>query len=283
MAEAHELLAQRATFWDRPTEPELPRDGSLLRMYPEGGIPRAGSFGTDSLDFDSHWHFHDMHQIVHAFEKAIVVESLHGRHLVPPQLAAWIPAGALHRISYNRVRSGSLFFPAEAIASPGSDVRTVLVTPLMREMLREALRWPLANGLCPLGARFFDAMAGLCEEWIQADAALFLPSAKDRRVQKALDHTLANPRARLGQVCLEAGLSERTLRRRLKAECGLTWEAYRQRARLLRAVALLSEEGLAISTISADCGFENPSAFAKAFRAALGASPRDYRRQMTGG
>jgi len=283
MRDTAEITALRAIFWGRPDDPEPPRDGTLLKMYPEGGTPRAGSLSSDGLDLDSHWHFHDVHQLVHAFEKAIVVESAHGRHLVPPQLAAWIPAGAIHRISFDRVRSGSVFFPAEMIASPDGEVRTVMVTPLMREMLHESMRWRLKDDPCPLGERYFTAMAGLCEEWIQSDAALFLPSAKDRRVQKALELTRTDMRAQLGDACAYGGISERTLRRRLKAETGFTWEAYRQRVRLLRAIALLGEDGMAVSAISAECGFENPSAFAKAFRAMLDASPREYRRHMGGG
>lgn len=246
-------------------------------------MPRAGAMRSDCVDRDSHWHFHDMHQLIHAFEEAIVVESVAGRHLVPPQLVAWIPAGMLHRVSLHRVRSGSVFLPDTMIADPGDRIRTLLVSPLMREMLREAMRWPLEGDTNPLRESYFATMAGLCQEWIGEEADLFLPTSRDPRVQRALDYTASRMEAKLPEVCAEAGLSERTLRRRLKAETGMTWEACRQRSRLLRAVTLLGEHETlfsGIAGIAADCGFESPSAFAKAFRAALGETPRAYRARV---
>ena len=255
----------------------LPEDGSFLPMYPSGATPRAGTLRSDTLDVDSHWHFHDMHQLVYAFEGALEAETGAGRHLIPRQLAAWIPAGVVHRLGLHKVRSGSVFFPAEAVATGGDRIRILLVSPLMREMLRESMRWPLHGSDSPLRSAFFTAMAELCSEWIEAEADLFLPTCRDPRLQRALDYTSDNTEAKLAEICRSAGLSERTLRRRLKAETGLTWEAYRQRQRLLRAVRLLGEAEAPITSIAADCGFESPSAFAKAFRQVLGVSPSEYR------
>lgn len=266
--------------------PEQISDGSLLRMYPDGTQPRAGALRSDCVDRDSHWHFHDMHQLIGAFEEAIVVESAVGRHLVSPQLAAWIPAGMLHRVSLHRVRSGSVFFPIAMMADPGAEIRTLLVSPLMREMLREAMRWPVEAETSALRESFFQTMAGLCQEWIGEEADLFLPTSRDPRIQRALDTTAMRADAKLPEVCAGAGITERTLRRRLKAETGMTWESWRQRSRLLRAITLLGEHHTVfggIAGIAADCGFDSPSAFAKAFRAALGETPRAYRERVLSG
>jgi len=270
------------SLWLNPSSPgvrvaPLPEDGSMLRMYPPGELPRAGSLRSDTLDVDSHWHVHDMHQLVYAFEGALEAEGGTGRHLIPRQLAAWIPAGAVHRLGLHKVRSGSVFFPAGDVANGGDRIRILLVSPLMREMLRESMRWPLHGEQSRLRTGFFDAMAALCGEWIGSEADLFLPTCHDPRLQRVVDYTSDHTEARLVDVCRSAGISERTLRRRLKTETGLTWEAYRQRQRLLRAVRLLGESGEGIARISADCGFESPSAFAKAFRSVLGVSPSEYR------
>lgn len=273
----------REYLWESTDEPLPPSDGTLLRMYARDGTPRAGAIASDELDMDSHWHFHDMHQLVHAFEQSIVVESERGRHLVPPQLVAWIPAGTLHRLSMRRVRSGSIFFPADKICVQDDRIRTIVVTPLMREMLREAMRWRLEDPATELGEHFFEAMAGLCEEWIQSETLLFLPTVEDRITQRALDYTTSHLEASLDEVCTHAGLSARTLGRRLKRTTGLTWEAYQQRSRLLRAAALLGSKTLPIGQIAMECGFESPSAFAKSFRTLLGETPRDYRRRILNG
>jgi AraC-like DNA-binding protein len=275
-----EVSALRAIFSAGARPPDPMQDGALLRMYPPGSDPRVGSFRADGLDIDSHWHFHDMHQLVYAFEGAIVVESARGRHLVPPQLAAWIPAGEQHRLSVHQVKSASIFFPVSMVRSPDDRVRTIMVRPLMREMVNEAMRWRLRDAPSKLGERFYDAMAGLCEEWILEEADLMLPVVNSARLQSALDYTAGQIDAQLSDVCAHAGLSPRTLRRHLRQETGLSWDMFRQRCRLLRAIALLAEGKEPIGQIAAECGYESPSAFAKSFRQALGVTPREYQRRM---
>jgi len=249
----------------------------LKRMHAAGAQPRAGSHCSDGMDVDTNWHFHDMHQLLYAFEGAIEVESARGRHLIPRQLAAWIPAGVPHSTIIHRVRSGSVFFPVDAVGAPGDRVRTVLVSTLMREMIREAMRWPVREPESPVGADFFAAMARLCTEWIACETDLFLPTSRDARLKRALDYTAERTDATLSAVCRHAGMSERSLRRNLGIDIGMSWEDYRRRSRLLRAVALLGETGTPIGAVAASCGFESPSAFAKAFRLAMGEAPRQYR------
>lgn len=270
---------------DQPTSSpvEKPEDGTLLRMYPALQQPRSGSLRSDLLDVDSHWHFHDMHQLIYAFEGAIVIESNAGRHLVPRQLAAWIPAGALHRVGLHQIKSVSVFFTADLIEAPGERIRTVLATPLMQEMMREAFRWPLQGADSALRSSFFATMAGLCAEWIEREADLFTPTCQDPRLQRALSYTAGTPEARMAEVCRHAGMSERSFRRRLKLETGLTWEACRQRSRLLRAIALLGEADTPIIDVALSCGFESQSSFAKAFRAAMSETPTEYRSRVARG
>ncbi len=253
---------------------------NLRRMQPADALPRAGSHCSDGMQVDTGWHFHDMHQLLYAFEGAIEVESARGRHLIPRQLAAWIPAGALHRTIIQGERSGSVFFPATMVSAAGEYIRTVLVSTLMREMIREAMRWPINEALHATGATFFNAMATLCSEWIEHDTGLFLPTSGNQQIKRALEYTAQQLTTTLTDVCSHVGMSERSLRRHLNDEIGMTWEAYRRRSRLLNAVTLLSESDTAVSEVAATCGFESPSAFAKAFRLAMNESPRAYRKRV---
>jgi AraC-like DNA-binding protein len=257
---------------DSPIKP-----AELKRMLAPGSRARAGSYCSDGMHVDTTWHFHDMHQLMYAFEGAIEVESARGKHLIPRQLAAWIPAGAAHRTRIHRVRSGSVFFPADMVGNAGDRVRTILVSTLMREMIRESMRWPCSESESTLGAAYFAAMAKLCAEWIERETDLVLPRSHDVRLTRALDFTLKQSDATLAAVCRHAGMSERSLRRYATLEVGMTWEDYRRRARLLRAISLLSDTDAQIGDIAAQCGFESPSAFARAFRVAMGEAPRQYR------
>lgn len=240
---------------------------------------KAGSISRDGIHVDLQWHFHDMHKLLYAFEGAIEVESNLGRNLVPRQLAAWIPAGVPHCTSIHGIRWVSVFFPPEMLEDPEQRVRTLMVSPLMREMMQEAMRWPIGLPESSVGKIFFEAMATLCDEWIAREADLFLPTSRDPRLKRVLDYTNLHMDSNLAEVCRHAGMSVRTLRRHLKTETGMTWEEYRHRSRLQQAFSLLSETVAPISEIAARCGFESPSGFAKAFRTEMGESPRDYRQR----
>jgi len=240
--------------------------------------PDAGGLLQDGFDVDTHWHAHDMHQIQYAFDGSIEVEGERSRYLAPRQLAVFIPAGVAHRTRLHRVRSGSVLFGPDMIPDAGDRVRIVAVPPLMREMIIGAMRWPLSQPQDAVGRAYFAAFALLCAEWIREEAPLWLPTTMDERLRAAAEATRADlAGADLAQAVRAAGMSERTLRRRFRRELGMTWEAYRRRARLMRAVELLAEAAEPIGVVAARSGFESQSAFAKAFRDLMGETPRAFR------
>jgi AraC-like DNA-binding protein len=252
-------------------------------MHSPGVLPRAGSVPCDDVDLDGPWHFHDMHQLMCAFEGGVEVIVEGGRHFIPRTLAAWIPAGIPHRMNLHRVRSGSILFPRDMVDCPGERIRTVIVSPLMREMSREAMRWPMDGPDSPLRTAFFETMARFCAEWITDEADFFLPTSNDPKLEAALQYTCDNMDKKLPHICRHIGMSERSLRRHLKLAYGLSWEGYRKQVRLLRAIELLSETDLSIDEIASRCGFESPSGFARTFRAATGHAPRAYRNRIRNG
>lgn len=274
------LITDR-TFADGEHPPMgTPRTALYLGTCREGGIPVAGSLPLGGNDLDGPWHYHDAHQLMCPFEGTLVVEVEGGRHLIPPQLATWIPAGVPHRMNLRQLRSASIFFPKDLVEHPGDRIRAVIVPPLMREMAREAMRWPLDGPDSPQRTAFFTAMAYFCNEWIENEADLFLPTSDDARLEAALQHTAENMDKKLPEVCRHAGMSERSFRRHLKSAYGMSWEQYRTQIRLLRAVSLLGETNLPIDEIADRCGFETPSGFSRAFRAAMNQSPRAYRNHI---
>jgi AraC-like DNA-binding protein len=240
--------------------------------------PFAGAIPQDEYDVDTPWHSHDMHQLQYAFSGIVEVEDEGGTYMLPRALAAWIPAGVSHRTKIHFVRSGSVYLSAKLVPAAGDRIRIVQVSPLMREMVVGAMRWPLTAPLDRTGKRYFEAFAGLCSEWIQEEAHLRLPHLRGSKLEALAEYTYANLEScDLQSVCKFAGLSERTLRRHFRSAAGMSWENYRQRARLLRAAVLLSERQLSIGQIAAQVGFESQSAFARAFRELMGSSPRQFR------
>ncbi|MET0377690.1 MAG: helix-turn-helix transcriptional regulator [Spongiibacteraceae bacterium] len=233
----------------------------------------------DELDIDAPWHHHDVHQLQYAFDGSIEVEDKAQRHLLPRTLAAWIPAGVVHRTSLHRVRSGCILFAPDMVPSAGDCVRIVMVSPLMREMVIGAMRWQIGCPLNAIGDAYFKTLALLCGEWIAAEAPLSLPSSDDRQLRAAMEHTRTHlATATIASASTAANLSERSLRRRFQTDIGICWEDYRRRARLLAAVEKVATTDLPIGQIAMDSGYENQSAFAKAFRSLLGINPSAFRR-----
>lgn len=102
----------------------------------------------------------------------------------------------------------------------------------------------------------------------------------DPRLQRCLqilDQSIANPPSIPG-LCRDAGLPERTLGRLTQAAFGCSPAALALRIRLHHAAALLRLSPNSIQSVSADCGFSDPSHFAAAFRRHYGQPPGAYRR-----
>ena len=67
--------------------------------------------------------------------------------------------------------------------------------------------------------------------------------------------------------------------RAFKLSTGETPHAYLRRLRCERAKTLLAGTVCSIGEIAAEVGYETPQAFARMFRAEVGASPGEYRRE----
>jgi len=109
---------------------------------------------------------------------------------------------------------------------------------------------------------------------------LDLPQPAEPRLRRVTQALLANPgdRRSLAAWARWAGASPRTLARLFLRETGLSFGAWRQRARLLQAVARLAT-GQAVTTVALDVGYDSPSAFIAAFRRQFGTTPRRYLRR----
>jgi len=256
------------------------RDLGLITLVDPARRPIAGAILQDEYDLDSPWHHHDMHQLQYAFEGSMELEDVHGRHLLPSSLAGWIPAGTRHRNSLRRIASVSVLLAPECVADAGMRVRILRVSPLMREMMAESVRWPLDKAPDATGIAFFAAFARLCGEWIADQAPLTLPTTTDPALAAALAHVRADPAgSRMDAAARAAGMSTRTLRRRCRSLLGMGWDEYRRRARLLASIEPLGGSDRSIARIAADVGFESQSAYAAAFRRFIGQAPQAFRRQ----
>ncbi|HZP31630.1 MAG TPA: helix-turn-helix transcriptional regulator [Acidimicrobiia bacterium] len=242
---------------------------------------RAGTFAYEGDDLVTGWHHHDLHQVEYAFEGVAEVETAAGHYLLPPQQAIWIPAGLRHQTRLSGVRSVSVFFAADMVPVAHDRARVLAATPVAREMIVYAARWPISRPASdPVADAFFEALALLLPEWLDQELPLSLPVATDPVASAVVEFTHANlARVREADVCRAVGVSTRTLRRRFPEATGMTWRAYLVQSRLLRAMTMLAEPGPSILEVATAVGFESVSAFTRAFRKATGETPSAYRRR----
>ncbi len=229
------------------------------------------------------WHWHDLHQIEYALQGAVEVDTAAGTYLLPPHQAAWIPAGCVHQATLHAsVTTFSVLFEPSLVAVPDDRVRIVAASPLIREMVLHAARWPITRADDdPVADHFFRTLGHLVGEALEHEAPLSLPTSDDPIVAAAIAHTQTHlATTSVDDVCASIGVSERTLRRHFTAALGMPWRSYLLQARLLRSMALLAEPDRTVLDVAIAVGFEDVSAFTRAFRRHAGEAPSIYRRRV---
>lgn len=104
-----------------------------------------------------------------------------------------------------------------------------------------------------------------------------------RQFLDALRHILMlrldDPRLNVEQVAGLSGVSRQSLQRRLRS-AGTTFSAELGQLKQQRAQELLTETTRSVGDIASAVGFANATSFTRAFKAWVGISPRDYRKQQ---
>ncbi|MGJ6124248.1 helix-turn-helix transcriptional regulator [Mycolicibacterium sp. Y3] len=254
-----------------------------------GGQALAGSYLYEGDGLITGWHSHEVHQIEYAVAGVVEVETDCAHYLLPPQQAAWIPAGLEHQAVMNPdVKTVAVMFDPSMIAEPGDRARIIAVSPLIREMMIYALRWPIerrpgsAHDEC-VSDGFFATLAHIVTDALDHEAPLSLPTSDHPIVAAALAHTKEHlDSVTVADVSRAVAVSERTLRRLFSDTLGLSWRTYLLHARMLRAMALLAGPGQSVQATSSAVGFDNLSSFTRCFTQFCGETPSAYRRRVAG-
>ena len=221
-------------------------------------------------------HRHRRAQLVYATEGVMTVETAAGAWIVAPQHAVWVPAGVEHEVrAAGPLAMRTLYVDPAAAAGLPAACCVVKVPPLLRELILRAVT--LSQSAPPDGPEA-RLLALIPDELRDLEPEpLHLPHTRDRRLKTVTDRLAAEPSDDRGLAAWskEAGASERTLARLFLKETGMTFGTWRQRQRLLVAVAQLAE-GRSVTTVAYDLGYESTSAFIAMFRRTLGTTPGRY-------
>ncbi|OBF93382.1 AraC family transcriptional regulator [Mycobacterium sp. 852002-51152_SCH6134967] len=254
-----------------------------------GGRALGGSYLYEGDALITGWHSHDVHQIEYALGGVVEVETDSAHYLLPPQQAAWIPVGLEHQATMNPdVRTVAVMFDPQLIAHAGDRARILAVSPLIREMMIYALRWPIDRRPGPaedeeVSEAFFRTLANLVAEALDHEAPLSLPTSEHPIVAAAMAYTKEHlDGVTAEEVSRAVSVSERTLRRLFRDSVGLSWRTYLLHARMLKAMALLAAPGQSVQETSSAVGFDSLSSFTRAFAQFCGETPTSYRKRIGG-
>lgn len=238
--------------------------------------------------FTSEWHAHRKHQLLYAAHGSMCLVAGGKRWTLPPQRAAWIGAGTSHRVSSSTGIALRTVYFSEALAAgvPAIDCRVFAATPLAREMIVHAGRYAASipgerKATDATRDAFFRALVALCSEWIVAEQPYYLPEPKTSELVRAtswIEAHLAD--ATVEGAAAAARVSVRTLARRFEQETLMSFRAYLQAARMMRAMELLAEPGATVSATAYAVGFKSIGAFTAAFTERCGETPSAYRARV---
>ncbi|MCK8779910.1 helix-turn-helix transcriptional regulator [Rhizobium sp. NTR19] len=234
----------------------------------QGGSEPAGQTYT--------FHTHHRAQLFQIVRGSLRLETEGGYFIVPPERAVFVPSGVLHEVTYLQETERSyLFFRPEAVVDLPRDVSVIGTTPLLRELILAFLEIPRADAGSPRAERLAAVIIDQLET--SPIAPLSLPSPTSGRLREIAAGIRREPGEEwpLKELASRAAMSPRSFQRHFQLETGMSFRAWRQQAKLLKAVEWLAA-GKSVGDISFALGYSGPSAFIAVFRAAFGTSPGRY-------
>lgn len=207
-----------------------------------------------------------------------LMETTSGQNVwvVLPGLALWLPANTPHRMRMDgAVRVRTVFWAPGIVARDPNEGTVLQLTPLMRELIAEAVRIGRMSADDPYASSLARVLAQQIEQSVSAPTFVTMPvDPRARAVAEAILGSSGESVA-LADICADAGVSLRTVQRIFKAEVGLDLDVWRRQARLTKAMQLLIS-GAAVKDVSYAVGYGQPSAFVQAFRRLFGATPKAW-------
>lgn len=218
-------------------------------------------------------HEHERDQLLYAISGVMRLRTQQNAWIVPPDGAAYIPAGLAHSVSmHGNVDMRTLYIDPLVVRTRPQGLNVVTVSDLLKQLILALGEEPVAYGPDSRGS----LIAQLIEREIHLAQALSLhvPLPRDTRLQKLCAELLADPsdRRTLDGWSEIAGASARTLARLFERDLGMSFIQWRQRVRIQSALEALSQ-GAPVSVVAKQHGYRSPSAFSAAFAKAMGHAP----------
>lgn len=251
---------------------------STYLPLPSGHLIVAGR-GVEPAGHRSVPHRHPEGQLVGAVKGLLTIGTDDNVGVVPAIHAVWIPPHCVHWTrSHGAMDGWTVYVDERACVTLPPVACRIRTSALLREAIFRAARWstgPRTAADDRIAGVILDEIASLPTE------SFGLPLPDDPRllrVAKALVDDPSDQRG-VGYWASVASVSERTLGRGFVAETGFHFNAWRQRARLLKALEMLADD-VPVNAIALDLGYATASAFIALFRRVFGETPMTYKARL---
>jgi AraC family transcriptional regulator len=201
---------------------------------------------------------------------------------------AFLPAGREHAQSFGHDGARQVTFePTAEWIDYLADSRIALTDgPFANAAVFRRIGDQLASELCEPDSLSAVACEGLMMEAVAAfgrtDQEKTSPGAPPTWLIAARDfieENVASPLS-LATIAGEVGRHEIHLAREFRRHFGAPIGAYQRRLRIEHATVLLCDERRSLSEVALDCGFSSHSHFCREFKAQMGLTPSQYRRDV---
>ena len=218
-------------------------------------------------------HDHPQGQLILAVHGAVTCKANHGVWIVPPGCGVWIPGGVPHSTEATpNARLAYLFVEPKAAALP-TECCTLAVSSMLREMILRAAE--LADVRDAHVDRLVRVM--LDELALMPRERMELTVSSHPKIASIAAALLADPsdRRTLGQWAKHVAVSERSLKRLMVQQTGMSFGRWRRQLHLVIALRDLAG-GATVQQVADALGYESATAFIIMFKKALGTTPTRY-------
>ncbi|RYZ96934.1 MAG: AraC family transcriptional regulator [Moraxellaceae bacterium] len=224
-------------------------------------------------DYSMGLHSHSQGQFFMLLRGTAVYITEVGEWLMTPQHPCWVPPKTAHGVRSRGDIEGIVVIASEELCNDLPDEVAIIKTnPLIDALLEKMSRSEDNSNVVQ------HLWSVLKDEIVLAERDhLHLPVPQDERLRLLTQLLVENPAdARsLEQWASTINLAQRTLIRKFRAETGMSLMAWRQRARVIQAIKLLSA-GKSVTDVALIVGYDSLSAFISVFKQITGVAPMQY-------
>lgn len=222
-------------------------------------------------------------QLIFLKQGSIRISTPKGRWLLPPGAAIWLPADYIYAIDVLVLSNAMTLYVDATLLKLHSEASRLQrefvfsVEPLLRNAV---VALAVENGEERRLEQLIDLI--LFEVSRANTLPMFLCMPQDQRARVVAEMILAKPEAKTKakEFAAVAGTSVRTLARLFPIETGQTFEHWRQQARILAALEILSNQKIRIDRLSSLLGYSSSASFCCAFRRVMGTTPTQVQQKM---